>query len=45
MKREIRDYLQDILESIEEIHDFLMDIKDFESFANNKQKVYSVIYF
>ncbi|OGF68006.1 MAG: hypothetical protein A2Y62_20410 [Candidatus Fischerbacteria bacterium RBG_13_37_8] len=44
MKQDIRDYLTDIIDAINEIEAFLKGIKDFASFKNNKEKVYSTMY-
>lgn len=44
MKRDTKDYLNDILEAITEINTFLSGIKDFAHFRSNREKVYSTIY-
>ena len=44
MKQDIRDYLQDIIDAINEIEEFLKDTQDFGAFENNKEKVYSTIF-
>ena len=41
-KREIRDYLNDIVENINKIIKFTTDI-NYEEFINNEEKVYAVI--
>lgn len=44
MKREIRDYLEDILDAIGEIEGFVSGLKDFNSFVNSKEKTYATVY-
>ena len=44
VKQDIRDYLQDIIDAINEIEEFLKSIQDFGAFENNKEKVYSTIF-
>ncbi|MEK7821518.1 MAG: hypothetical protein AAB260_00575 [Planctomycetota bacterium] len=41
MKREIRDYLEDILDAVGEIEGFVSGLKDFNSFVNSKEKAYA----
>lgn len=44
MKREIKDYLEDILDAIGEIKGFISGLKTFNSFVNSKEKVYATVY-
>jgi uncharacterized protein with HEPN domain len=41
ISRNITDFLQDILEAIEDIENFTNDVT-FEDFAHNKEKIYAV---
>jgi uncharacterized protein with HEPN domain len=42
MKREIRDYISDILESIKDVSDFTLNM-DFKDFTNDRKTINAVI--
>lgn len=41
-KRDYRDYFKDILDSIDDIEDFIRDM-DFEAFRRDKKTIYAVV--
>lgn len=43
-KRDIRDYLADILDAIRNIEEILQGLRNFNSFIKNKEKTYSSVY-